>query len=362
MAVLGLAGITPALDLILADRIAKQFRTDSIFLNVIRHRAARNSALTWAVKFDTRTAGGAYAAGAAFSASEIDSHARVQATLGWANYRHALEVADETLDIVAATGGAEGVDLIGSEAMDVADKLSTTLGAHCFSGGGPGASPSPELAGAAIAIDASDDDFANVNTGTYTDWASSELTDSLSNLSKDLLRTKVLRPIKDATGRPPDILFTTGAIMDRIANVFDGDSDDMSEVYLRSAGGMVSLQKIGGARAYSLDGVPIVEDRHCTSGTVYGVSTDQVELRFVPPAPFVQTPAEMARLVQQVAGLDRIPEVSDIAARMSRLQQTFRPVLVHGGKLGTSERIFLRSGNVQLQWSRRDAFSKLTLS
>lgn len=357
MAVLGIAGVTAALDVILQDRIADQFRRDSPLLSLLAAVPARNSALTWAVKTDTRTAGGAYAPGAAFGAGEIDAHTRLQATLPWANYRHGLEVADETVDIVAATGGAEGVDLISSEALDVSSKLGTTMGAALYAGAGSG-SPH-ELAGAAIAIDNSDDNFAGIDTGDNTSWKSAENTIARANLSFAELRTKLFRPIIDATGRVPDICTCSGSDFDILKSLFESSADTVTQIntYAR---GVVSLERMGGARAISLDGVVFMEDRYNTANTIYAWQTDKVRLRYVPAAPFNQTPAEMAYLIRSLTGT--MVEEQQVQTRMAAARSNFRPILVHGGKLGTSERIFLRSGNVQLQWDQRNAFSKLTLT
>lgn len=358
MAVLALAGVTDALSLILADRAKRQFREDSVLLNLLEFVPASNANLTYAVKFDGRSAGGAYAAGAAFNASEIDSHTRDQATAAWANYRHAAEVADETMDIVSRTGGAEGFDILATEVFDAIVKLSRTLGAAVYAGAGPGASP-PELGGAAIAIDNSTSAFYGIDRSSVAAWRATEnaAASGLSGLDSDEINSKLIRPGVDATGRVPDAITVPGAVFDHITGLADANADAVKTVR-NYRGERVAIETLLGTRTVSVRGVPVIEDRDCTAGTAYAWYFDRVRMRYVPRDDFHVTPAQLAPMLASLAGI--VADETEIQAQMLLARQSFMPILTHAAKLGTSERVFVRSGNCQLQWDEPRAFSKIT--
>ena len=360
MAVLGNAGVLPALNFILADRIYRNFASKSVLFNLLRHRQDGNTTCSWSAKGYTRTAGGAYAPGAAFDASEIDSNTRVQATLQWANYRELVEVADETGDIVAATGGSEGFDLLIEEIKDASDALAVKLGAALYSGTGAG---SPNLiSGLALAIDGSDDNYAGVDTGVNTWFVSGETAASagLSGVTKAELRETLIRPVRNATQRNPDCILVPGAVFDGIASLFDDNSPDIKSLVNMAGRTTAQIEALAGARYYSLDGVPIIEDVHCTAGVAYAVTLDALSFAYVPIKATRPPPQQLAQAVQALSGAERIPNVSDVAAAVSQMDSMFRPLLVQAGKLGTSERLALRTGNVQLKIHARNAHAKLT--
>ena len=356
MAQLGLSGVTPALNLVLMDEIAKQYRRDSVLLNILRSKRDRNSALTFAIKTDSNSAGAAYAPGADMSSGEYSSEGRVQATFGWANYRIGINVADETLDIVAASGGAEGVDLLTVEVMDATAKLSQVVGAALYTGDPTATSPY-ELAGAAAMIDTSGI-VGGIDRSSNTYWRGNEDTVATADFSISSLRTKLFRPVKNSTGRDPDFVTAPGAMIDLLKDRLEDKADTVSQVSIR--GDLIDLTKAAGSRAVIVDGVPFIEDRHATASTFYAWSQDYIDLRYIPPAPATDTPADLARYVSSITGL-RVSD-NDIAARLKAQASEMRPILAHVGKTGTSEKLIVRTGNIQVAWLRPNAFSKLAIT
>lgn len=355
MAQLGLTGITPALDLVLMERSRDQFRRDVVLLNLLGFKQDRNSACVWNPKFLVSTAA-ANAAGADLGSGEYDTNKRVQASLPWANYRRGINVADETLDVWAASGGAEGTDGIAVEVFDAITDLSTVVGAALYSGV-YGNSPA-EVAGAAYAIDSSDDNFAGVDTGDNPTWTSGEASIAVTALSKSTLRSNLFRPVKTATGRDPSFVTCSGVLFDRVKDIFEDSAQTVNEIMTRN--GLVDIYKACGARAIMLDGVPFIEDRHATAATFYAWSDGDVEVRFVPAANHTDTPADLAAYVSSLTGVT----ISDneIEARLKQGNGMFRPILFHIGKTGTSTKLGVRTGNFQLAWKRRNAFSKLAIT
>lgn len=355
MATLSTSGISAALNVVLADQIADQFRRDSVLLNLLEARPASGANLVYPVKFSGRSAQTAYAEGADMGASDFDSHTRVQASVAWAGYRAGVQVSDESVDIAAATPNGLGGDLLNDELKDAVSVVSVLFGADCYAGDET-ASPT-ELAGAARIIDSSGT-VLGINPGTYSDWASTENTLATASLSLSKIRELLFRPVINATGRHPDFVTCDGATFDAIKDLFQDNADTVQEV--RTANGMIDIYAAAGARAVFLDGVPVVEDRHCTASTLYAWTRDAVMIRYVPPAPQNVTPAEISAIVSDLTGM-YIAE-NDVQARLRQINGRLQPIVAPLSKDGASTKMMVRTPRCQLQWRRRDAFAKLTLT
>jgi hypothetical protein len=229
-------------------------------------------------------------------------------------------------------------------------KLSTTAPATLT------ASP-VELAGLAQAIDATGT-YAGLAPGSYPTWISAENTDTLANLTLDILRTKILRPYKDLNGVRPKFCVCPGAVMDKVFNLFDQSTRIVVQTVRGADGKMVDIGALG-FTGVMVDGVPFIEDRHCTTGTIYAFDPDWVEYVQVPPVWLSMDPGMLQSITQQVLGsmvpLDQIIEAQRQAG--SRLIAQINAL----GKLGDSTRIQLVL-DAQLRVRRRQGAAKLTLS
>lgn len=354
-----LSDFSDALSLIYQDDLIGQSRRDIVLLNLLAVKPGRNKTCTFRAKYDSRSAGGAYAEGADMhETNDYDSNARRIGSLSWAEYRTGAKVTGLAQAVHGASGGdgGGGSDLMDEEITDAIDKLALLLGAACYAGNHL-ASP-VQLAGAALAIDASDDNFAGIDTGDNTWWASSEQTLATASLSISKLRTLLHRPVKDATGKDPEFVTCPGAIIDTLKDLLGTKADTIQEVRT-NARGTVDIYAATGARAISVDGVPYVEDRHCTANTLYAWNSDSVCMRQIPAFKSRQDPNAIVQAVKMLTGVD--VDVQEVEARLRARKGVLMPTIQFLSQTGDAVKAMVKA-YCQLEWSRRNAFGKLTLT
>lgn len=352
MAVLNLAAIAAALNLKYSDPIAEQFRRDVVLANLIEVEPEANQNCTWDVKIAARSSAGARAEGYDVEAGDYTTDTRVQATLAWAHYEAYAAVTGTAQRIAAANGRPGQMDKIGEELTDAVNELTAAIGAHVYSGS-VAASP-VQIEGLARAIDATGT-YANIAQGTHASWASGEQTLAAASLSIAEIRTKLLRPFRDATGRNPHVVMTTGAVMDSIAALYDTVTEAK---YVAGPGGPIDVAKLG-FRGYVLEGVPFVEDRHCTANTMYALDLTALRWRQVPAAWTSMDPGQIQSLIKEMNG--QIVEVSEIQAAQKRAQSRLSFQVNALAKTGDSSKLQIVS-DFQLRLKRRNAAGKLTLT
>lgn len=358
MATLSRADISAAMSLILADKSANQFRKDLVFLNMIRKRRGRNATLVWNPKFQARTAGGAYAEGADMADGDFDSHTRAQASLSWSEYRKGVKVSGLAM-AVTADGYVSSVeasgDLFDEELVDAIDDLALDLAVDAYAGD-PTASP-VELAGAAVAVDGTAGTFAGLASGTYADWIASESTIATSALSFETIKEHLIRPVKDATGRVPSAIFCDGATWDLVEGLFEEKAEVVNEVM--TPNGMFNLRSVG-ARAIVVRGVPVIEDRHCTASTLYGLTLDDIEFHQVPAKTPGRDPKNIVAAIKALTGIDVTPE--DVMKRMVSMGEgAIVPAIEFLAQTGDAYKAMVKIYG-QTKWRRRNSHSKLILT
>lgn len=356
MATLNRADLSDAMSLIYQDNLVDQFRRDIVLLNLLKVVPGRNDSCVWPVKFEGRTAGGAYAEGADMADQDFDSHTRVQGMLPWAQYRKGAKVSGLAQAVVGAGGYAYSGDVIDEELVDATDALAVEIGADLYAGN-PGASP-PELAGAALAIDGSAGTFAGIDSTTHGDWLAGEDTAVLADLTPAVIRTKLFRPVKDATGMDPEFVTVPGAIMDALKEVLGEKAETIQQVRTNARGG-VDIFAATGARAVSIDGVPFIEDRHCTAGTMYAWHSRFVEIRQVPAVKNRRDPNRIVAAIRQLTGVDM--DVSEVEARLRAGSGVLTPAIEFLAQTGDATKAMVKV-YAQLAWKRRNAFAKLTVT
>jgi len=339
------------MSLVYQDRMVDQFRRDVVLLNLLEVKPGRNETCTFPVKVAARTAGGPFTEGADLDASDIDSHVRLTGSLNWAQYRKGARVSGLAKALAAASGSE---DPMSEEIMDALDELALDIGADLYAGNH--AATPPEIAGAALAIDDSDDNFAGIDTGTYTDWLAGEDTVATSALSVSELRTKLHRPVRDVTGMDPEFVTCRGSVIDSLKDLFGEKADTIQEVRT-NARGTVDIHAATGARAISIDGVPYIEDRHATANTLYAWNSRFCHIKQVPAS--MPSSAQVAAAMKMLTGVD--VEVSDVEARLragaGKLVPTIEFLAQNGDAYTAQVKAYL-----QMAWLRRGAFSKLALT
>lgn len=341
------------------DDVMKQFTNEAVLANLIPIEDGAGANCAWDVKLDGRTAGGPYAEGAAKSDGDFDTHTRIDAVLSWAQYRKGAKVTGLAQAAAGSIGGtnlyAGNPDAFVEELLDAAEELAVELAADLYAGN-PAASPT-ELAGAAVAIAAGSSAFAGIDPDDHPAWVSGVNSVAVGDLTFSALRTKLFRPVKNATRRLPDFCTVDGATFDILLDKFEASAETISEI--RTYGrGVVALERLAGARAISLDGVPFVEDPHCTASYIYAWNSAMVRIRQLPPKGITMDPARMVRTFAELG----VPVTeSDIVARLAERRGRIAPVIDLMGKSGDSDEAYIKWYG-QIVWRRRNAFAKLQIT
>lgn len=354
MAVLGLSDVSAVLNLIYGAGVSKTLRRDAVLPNLLRVRRQANSTATFRVKIGARSSAAAKAQGYDVQSSDFTADTRLQGTLAWAHYEAYAAVTGTAMRIAAANGAYAGApDLLSEELTDAAEELAVKISSDTYAGS-VAASP-VEVEGLARAVDATGT-YAGIAQGTYATWASGEATGTLASLTLDSIRTGLLRPIKDATGRNPDFVTLPGNLHDKIAALVDPAQRILRAV--NAPVGSVDMAAMG-FTGFQLDGVPFIEDRHCTANTMYGFTAEDIEYTQVPPAWSMMDPGQMQGLVKAVTG--QVLPLSQIEQAMRDASQRLQFQINALSKTGDSTKLEI-VGDFQLCVKRRNAFAKLTLS
>lgn len=354
-----IATIAAALNVLHASTYQRAFRTDSAVLNLIPFvEAPAGKNLVWSVKFDARTAGGAVADGADMESADFDTHDIRDANLPWAIYRSGVKINDGAHDISAQQNNGFDLTLFQDEADDALGKIRNDMSAHAFSGN-PGASPA-QLGGLARVVDDGEDNYAGIlnGSGQAEDWAGhvGSLNEGSYTLSE--LHREVIRPIINATGKRPDFILADTDEFDYIADLVDSNSETMQQMIASGPYGFIQSQV--GTRIVIAKGVPVIEDRHCTTKNLYGITRASIRFRYIRVARPAVTPAEVAVAVKMLTG--HLPPEAEVVERMHVTESAFGPVLVPLDKTGLSSKLMLRTPLVQLEARRRDAHSRAVVS
>ena len=362
MAVTALSAVSAVLNLVYGPGVTETLRRDSVLMNVVRARPMANSTATWRVKIGARNTAAEHAEGYDVQSSDFSTDTRLQATLNWAHYEAYAAITGTAQRISTANSARQNSGygtLLDEEMMDAANELTVKMSTHCYSGS-EAASP-VQLGGLARAVKGSVS-YAGIDPATYTTWIAGENTDSLANLTLDLIRRKAFRPVLDATGKRPDIAILPGALHDLVSGLIDPAQrvilPFMAPVGPNGTPQQVNLASLG-FTGFMLDGVPFVEDRHCTTNTIYAGSLADIEFQQTPPEWTSMDPGQIAGMIKELNGrtvpIDLITQA--IQNSTSRLTAQINAL----SKTGDSTKCQLVL-DAQLCLKRRNAWAKLTLS
>lgn len=360
MAALELAGISAVLNIVFMDMIADQIRRDVLLPNLLEVTDDINPACQWNAKFSGRTAGGAYLEGADMVDGDFDQHLRKSASLAWAEYRKGAKVTGLAQAIAAAQGRGGGqlgvaTDVLYEEIKDAVDDLAKDISVHTYSGD---VTSSPtQIEGLARAID-STGTYAGLSRGTYTEWASAENSLAEADLSIANLREKLHRPVKDACGMYPEFVVVDGATFDLVGGLFGSERRYLTTVNT-AARGAVELSKLaGGFRAIEVDGIPYIEDRHCTAGTLYALHSTAVSYRQMPAFASAMEIGTVRQAVKDLIGVTL--EEDQIRSMLARGSKRLQPTIKMLGSAGDNEKAMVKV-YAQLRNRYPNRTGKLTL-
>lgn len=365
MATVSVSTFSAVLNIIFADTLANQFNNSYPVLNLFDVENGANSVCLWPVKFRTRTAGGVYAEGADMSSGDYDSNTPLQASHAYAQYRKGARVSGLAQAVSAQSGGlALNIDVVQNEIADAVDSLFLDLSTHLYSGN-VGASP-VQLAGLAAAIDSSTAaPYAGIDPATYTDWKSAEATIAAASLNIANIRTYLLNPVQDAAGPNPDMVLCDRVFYDKVKVLADQSGD----APMMMIGGQRRLLRDLGVNAVTVDGVPFIYDRFCTSNTAYAITRKDVKIVQVPDATQLYTsdPARAAANARIIAGhvadmLANTMQVSEAEIAQMLMAQSGRlqPAMVEIAKAGDADNFMVKI-YAQMKYKKRNSHAKLVL-
>lgn len=353
------AALAAAIAILNIDGIQAQFRRDTVLLSLLKVETGRGENCTWLVKGDGRNTAGEHSEGEDSEDADFSTHTRLRASLNWAEMWAHAKISGLS-EAVADNGDYAGGDIVIEELDDANKELAVKISTRLYNGN-QGATPT-QLAGLARVIDSSDDNFAGIDTGDNTWWTSGENTvTSLADVTIQDIRTKLIRPVKDVTGRPPDLIVTPGQVFDVLCSKVD---EKTTVTTISTAGTDFRPVEIAtlGQKGIAIDGVPIIEDRHCTALTMYGISTEYLKLRQLRRrVDRGATMPQIAEAIQMLTG-QRIP----LDALTERVRQIngmsgLVPTLNMLAKTGDSQK-FMLDVKAQTVCRWRGAHSKLTFS
>jgi hypothetical protein len=352
-----LSDISAVMNLVFGDSLANQMRRDVILPNLVRVENDANSTCTWPVKFTGRNTASAKAEGFDAADGDYSTDLRKQATIVWAEYFAFAKVSGLSQALAAATRAGGSYDLLSSELRDAVEELAVLISSDTYAGN-DGDTPA-EIEGLANAID-STGTYAGLAQGSYSEWASGEDTLASASLSLGNLRTKLHRKFKDGCGFWPEFVVTTPTVFDQVCALFPENSRNIIDQVTTSARGTVNLKAIGGYRAVEVDGIPYIEDRHCTASTLYAIHSDFLSYQQVPAAGSgVSSAFSVQQSVKALTG-DMLP-LGEIEAMLARGASRLQPVIEPLGKTGDNMKVLVKWYG-QLKLRRRNAAAKLLLT
>lgn len=353
-----LTSISAFLNLVYGPGSVDQFRRDVILPNLIPTVYEANSTCTWRAKVAARNTAAAKAQGYEVQSSDFSTDTKLQATIAWAHYEAYASITGTAQRIAAANGGSASLGGGGEferEMADAGEELAVKLSTHSYSGDYT-ATP-VELAGLAQAVD-STGTYAGLAQGTYSDWAATENTVATADLSVDKIRTLLFRGVKDATGKKPSVALCSGTIMDAIKAL--ADSQTAVQIIATPFMGQVNIAQLG-FDGVLVDGVPFLEDRHCTANTIYAGDLAQLEYVQVPPDWLSMDPGQLAGMMKDITGKNIPADVIVKAITDAKVGRRMMAQINALSKVGDSTRVQLVL-DAQLRLRRRNSWGKLTLT
>lgn len=361
-----------ALSLLFGPSLTPQINKNSVLLHLLDRRPGEGKQVNFTAQFSGASNADSVADGTRKAYSDADNEIEVPGYVPWAAYEKVVSVSGLAQATAATTrynpqsltGAGFGGSLLRARIRDGATRLGLGIAQHCYSGtaaGGGGSSP--QVIGVATSVD-STTDYANISDSTYPEWVSTE--NALSgDLSFDAIRQQLITPIYDACGYVPHVLATTSAIFDKLRGLYGSTSVPyLNEIVTTDANGRERVVRLGaGMQAISVDGIPVVRDRHCTSGVIYGLNLDYLWLEQLPEMPDeMLTNEAMLDAIRQFTGDPsvRIPnEVLEGLASQVRNPAGIVPYFKMLGATGDSDEVLIKA-KVQMVNSRRNAHGKLT--
>jgi hypothetical protein len=314
MATVDTAAISSALNQMYEDRIASQINRASVALQVLPVELGKGKNVAWEARVGTAAAS-AIVDGA--DVSTFNSDTKLPATLNFATYHDAFGVSGRALSVATNSGGPDELeDLFGEHIAEASERLAAKLNAEVYAGTG-GSAPET-LAGLTATALLATGTYAGINRATYTQWAANVMANGgvPRALSIALMR-QMRRTIYLASGSKPDLILCDPIQHEKYAALLASERRYQQSVNLR--GQTIVLD--GGFQVLEFDGIPMIEDKDCPSGTMLFLNTRECRIKVLPDA--------AARFGAGSIGIAGTPE-EQMGQPSARLAGRVQPLAVSG--------------------------------
>jgi hypothetical protein len=228
----------------------------------------RGPNIAWVVKSSGANAE-AYAEGA--DLANTASNAQADAVLSWAQMRGNSSLTGLAESSAATAESPQGnVQLLVENVTDSLAALASLVNQHIFSGNGAG-SPA-QITGLDTAIGTTGNTYATINRGTSAYWDPYVYDPGTDTAPTQQQIRKDASTIYTNSGEYPDLGIVCPGIFNALLGMFDSRTQMMNRTdVITTARGKIQLS--AGFEALIIEGIPWVQDKDATAGSMYYVNT-----------------------------------------------------------------------------------------
>ena len=360
--------VAGALSVYLARPLTSAINFNSGLIHLLDSKVATGAQCTWTVEFSGQSNAVATAETATYTPSDSTSEIEKLASLGFGKYEKHSAVSGKAERIAAAVPTPPGArSLVGAKNKLLMSRAERSYQrvvrgvASDIYAGVTGQNPE-QIVGLAQAVD-STGTYAGLAQGTYSEWASVEDTVTTAALSISAVREKLILPIFNACGKYPTVLAAGSTIFLGLLNLLGSSSDPyVRGIEVPGPGGTVR-KLAAGTKAFMIDEIPVILDRDCTAGTIYGLNTEHLWFEQLPTIQYGFSDEEIMAALTMInpaaAGLtdDQLIKIANAIRNPTGILPQFKLL----GAVGDQEQVICTS-YAQLVVELRNAHGKLAVT
>lgn len=277
MALVDLTAVSPVVAKLFANRVTTQLNRAIVLSQVLDVRPEAGQNIQWVARSgtDSPSAGtGVIADGD--DVSVFNSDTREPAVLQYGTYHDAFKVSGKALNIAYASGNpAQLADLYAEEMAYSVERLATAISVDIYSGDGT----TDHIMGLLDATNGAMLDsgtYAALDRSTRTYWKGNVIDAGGSSLSLQSIRD-LKRLIYNVSGTSPDIFFCDAFQHDALGAQYANQRRYVTDV-LRNDGMAIKLDGGYATTALEFDGIVVLKDKRCPSGTFGALNSLHVSL------------------------------------------------------------------------------------
>lgn len=328
------------------DEVINQINRSVVIQNFIDVVPVNNQQITWDAKFGTGL-GSVKADGVDLVDGDFQNDTKAMATLPLGIYQDAFKIGGLARALSRVTNNPAGLrDVFGDELGDCAARIGKKINIDIYTGistspqGLVGLSPASGTGGAI----GSTGTYANLDRGTYTQWAASRNANGgiARALTVELMRA-MRQSIYEGSGEKPDLIICDAFQHRKLGALTDPKRQFNDQIRMRGE----AIRLDAGYNVLEFDGIPVLEDVDCPAGRMLFLNTRHMRLCQV---------QDMSDDVNGGRGMtmtDGTPE-EQLGPAKRKLSLRLNPI----AKLGDHIK-FQLVGYLQLQVRRCNAFGQL---